>query len=382
MHVHANLPVSVNRNDARSLVDQVADGLRQAIVSGYWRVGDEIPSTRELVPLLGVSHIVTRAALTRLCAEGLVLARTGLKPVVRDRSAKQWLGHVVLVSSGRADNYLQTVLSAELGRRLLALGYLFTYVDVPRHPDGSYDFSILDATFSRSVDLVIAHFDESEVFRYLARRKLPYVVVSTASRILSGALGLTTTDYGGAAPVFAAECARLGVRKVVQLYWERYMCDITPAFRGTGIEVRKVKVPVDKSQGLLAAVRDAGMRTFRDFAAKGRLANPDTVYFFSDDYLASGALFALADSGLSAPRDLRVATWFNKGLGIAYSRELSRMEFDPVEAGAAVAEAVTTYFKSGAYPSGTIVPHWFPGETLGAACASPGVRGQGSGIRA
>lgn len=364
---HTKIPFSLNRNDGHPLVVQLADGLRQAIIDGYYRPGDILPTYRDLAPIAGVSEIVTRGALKRLAEEGLVIQRPRVGTVVRDRAAKQWRGHVVLVSSGRADNYLQTVLSAELGRRLLALGYLFTYVDVPRHPDGAYDFSILDATFSRSVDLVIAHFDESEVFRYLAKRMLPYVVVGTASRIPAGALGLTTIDYGGAASDFAAECARLGVRKVVQLYWERHMCDITTAFRGTGIDVREIKVPVDKSQGVLAAVRDAGMRTFRDLAAKGRLANSDTVYFFSDDYLASGALFALADSGLSAPRDLRVATWFNKGLGIAYSRELSRMEFDPVEVGAAVAEAVTTYFKSGAYPSGTIVPHWFPGETLGAA---------------
>ena len=90
MNIGNDIPFSINRNDSRSLVDQVADGLRHGIVSGRWRVGDEIPSTRELAPMLGVSRIVTKAALSRLAAEGYVLARHGLKPVVCNRGEEQW----------------------------------------------------------------------------------------------------------------------------------------------------------------------------------------------------------------------------------------------------------------------------------------------------
>ena len=63
------IPFEVNRSDARTLVRQVADGLRQAIVGGFFRPGDVVPSYRELALVLGVSRIVTQAALRQIANE-------------------------------------------------------------------------------------------------------------------------------------------------------------------------------------------------------------------------------------------------------------------------------------------------------------------------
>ena len=161
------LPFSVNRNDARSLVDQVADGMRQAIVSGHWRVGDELPSTRELVPLLGVSHIVTRAALARLADEGYVLTRHGLHPTVRDRAAKQWLGHVVFACPEGDENYAQTVIAGVLRDRLSEAGYRFTQACLPQTSPQRYDFSHLEAALSQSTDLVVTMFARRHILAHL-----------------------------------------------------------------------------------------------------------------------------------------------------------------------------------------------------------------------
>ena len=199
------LPFSVNRNDARSLVDQVADGMRQAIVSGHGRVGDELPSTRELVPLLGVSHIVTRAALSRLSDEGYVLTRHGLHPMVRDRGAKQWIGHVVLVCPEGDDNYLQTILAGALRDRLLAAGYLFTQICVRRDQDGKFDFSYLDAALSRSVDLAIVMYDHVESFRHLARKGIPYAALRDVPEMPKGAVGFTHLNLNMAVETFVEE---------------------------------------------------------------------------------------------------------------------------------------------------------------------------------
>ena len=388
------VPFSVSHDDTRSLLRQVVDGLREAIVGGFYKPGEMVPSYRELAPMLGVSRIVTQAALRRIADEGLVVSRPRRGSFVRDLGAKQWLGHVVLVSSGCEDNYQQTVISAELRRKLIEIGYLFTHVDVPRKADGSYEFAYLDATFSRSVDLVVALYEKKEIFRYLSRRKVPYVAVSSASRPPDGAIGFTVCDYGAAVPSFAAECARRGIGEVVEVYWDRTMCDITPAFREAGMRVRRIKVDVDESHGVLAGVKNAGMRlglsskfkvqsswflvpvgeqanrkqpSNRQTVKPGTLlaAQPRRAYFFADDYLAAGALSALSYRGLKAPEDILVATCANKGLGIAYPRELSRMEFDPVGAGSAVADAVLAYLRDGAYPCATVSPVWIPGETLG-----------------
>ena len=361
------LPFAVNRNDARSLVDQVADGLRQAIVSGHWAAGDEIPSSRELVPLLGVSRIVTKAALARLSAEGYILARTGLHPVVRDRGAKQWRGHVVLVGPEGDDNYLQTILSGTLRDRLLAAGYLFTQVCVRKSPDGKPDFSQLEAALSRSVDLVIALYDFTETFRFLAARKVPFAALRQTPKRPAGAVGFTHLAYNHATRDFASECVRLGVREVLEVTWGGNLCDVSAACAEAGVKVSKRMVRVDVSKGRLDAVRRAGMEFFaKILESKRAKINPATAYFISDDYLASGALLALAEAGLKAPRDIRVATWANAGLVPAYPREVSRMEIDPVAAGETVAAAAIEYLSKGQYPEGTVVrPKWVKGETMG-----------------
>ena len=50
------IPFTVARSDARTLLAQVADGLREAIVGGYYVPGDIVPSSRELARILGVSR--------------------------------------------------------------------------------------------------------------------------------------------------------------------------------------------------------------------------------------------------------------------------------------------------------------------------------------
>ena len=212
------LPFSVNHNDARSLLDQVSDGLRAAIVSGYYTPGDELPSSRELCPLLGVSRIVTSAALTRLVDEGYVLARTGLHPIVRDRGAKQWRGHVVLVCPELDTGPFQTAMGEALRTSLNKGGFLFTRATVEGDgaEGGQYDFSRLDAALARSVDLVIVLYNRPAIFRHLARCGVPCAVVADIERSPAGAVGVVRTAYDAAIPDFVKACVSAGVRKVVQ----------------------------------------------------------------------------------------------------------------------------------------------------------------------
>ena len=104
----------------RPLVAQVVDGIRQAIISGFYKSGDVVPSYRELAPALGVSTIVTKAALRQVAEDGLVVSRPRIGSVVRDSSMKRWRGHVLLVCPGGDENYVETVLAGALRDRLTA----------------------------------------------------------------------------------------------------------------------------------------------------------------------------------------------------------------------------------------------------------------------
>ena len=215
------IPFSVNRNDVRPLFNQVVDGFREAIMSGYYTSGDKIPSSRDLCPILGVSRIVTQAALEQLAAEGLVVSRPKVGTVVRDRNEKQWRGRVVFVYENGDNNYLKTMLASAMQDRLTDEGYIFSQASVGKNPDGSFDLCRLDAALSRSVDLVLVMYHRPEIYAYLAKRKIPYAVFGEAKPKPSSAVGAIHLDYNLANADFAAKCKALGVNVVLSDVWAK-----------------------------------------------------------------------------------------------------------------------------------------------------------------
>ena len=358
------LPFALDRNDGRSLVAQLVDGFREAILGGYYAPGDVLPSYRDLAPALGVSQIVTKAALKLLANEGLIVSRPRIGSVVRDCGEKRWLGNVVFVYPESDLSYFQTVFAEEVRSRLAAAGYLMTQVRVGPKSENGYDLSLLDAALARSVDLAVVLYDRPQIFRRLASRKVPFVAVGQGASAPRGSVGFSRLDYNLAVPDFAAECKALAAKCVVEFCWDSIMCDATPILRASGVPAAKTLVKPDMSRGQLFGVERAGRLAFERLIAQGKVSR-DAVYFFADDYLARGALTALANAGMKTPEDVRIATWANAGLGPDYLCELSRMEMDPVRAGATIAKAVLSYLKTGTYPEGIVIgPKWIAGETL------------------
>ena len=74
--IRDRLPFAVVRSSRATLVEQVAEGLRRAIDSGFYKPGDVLPTTRDLATALGVSRIVTRAAVRELYGFEAMSAKT------------------------------------------------------------------------------------------------------------------------------------------------------------------------------------------------------------------------------------------------------------------------------------------------------------------
>ena len=362
----------------RPLVTQVIDGIRQAIISGFYRCGDVVPSYRELAPALGVSTIVTKAALRQIAEEGLVVSRPRIGSVVCDSGSKRWRGHVLLVCPGGDENFVETVLASALRYRLAAADYLFTLINVPYAQSGEtlvnfprsrvdkFDFSRLEVALAQHVDLIVAVSPRRPMLAYLARQKVPYVVFGGRRTAPASAAGHIRFDMDLAMEDFAAACKREGVKEVLQLRFWPSTDGETAALRKAGVRVHKVMVDVDESNGALFGLKRAGMEAMAKLLAKGPPPR-DTVVYVTDDYLASGALMAIAHAGLKAPEDIRLVTFANKRLGPVYPRELTRIEFDAYHAGEVLSAAVLEYLRTGVYPSNSVVgPEWIEGETMGA----------------
>lgn len=185
------IPFSINQNDARPLFNQVVDGFREAIISGYYVPGEKIPSSRDLCQILGVSRIVTQAALRQIADEGLVESRPRIGSVVRDRNVKQWKGRVVFVSPEGDEQYVGAVLATALRNRLAEAGYIFTQTCLPfTQPEERFDFSRLDVALAQSVDLIVAVYPRKPMLTRLRR-----LSARTHTRSSIG-VDLRTTRYG------------------------------------------------------------------------------------------------------------------------------------------------------------------------------------------
>jgi GntR family transcriptional repressor for pyruvate dehydrogenase complex len=100
--------VEISPISRKNLSEQVAESIRNAILSGELAPGDRLPSERELAERFGVNRSSIREALGRLQALGLVGTRQGGGIVVRDFLADGGLAMLpyLLAPSGATDPHM------------------------------------------------------------------------------------------------------------------------------------------------------------------------------------------------------------------------------------------------------------------------------------
>jgi GntR family transcriptional repressor for pyruvate dehydrogenase complex len=108
----------------QSVVDAVADRLRNEILTGRLRPGTRLPSERELSLALGVNRLTLRASLARLEALGLIATRHGAGTSVttwRERAGLEMLGTLVKGLRVADPAWHELVRSALELRRILSV---------------------------------------------------------------------------------------------------------------------------------------------------------------------------------------------------------------------------------------------------------------------
>jgi len=359
------IPFSIDRSDWRSLVEQLKDGLRQAIVSGYYSPGDTLPSYRELAPLLDVSEIVTKAAIKQLADEGLVTARPRIGTVVRDLGEKRWKGRVLLITKSDGCGYYNNVFASVLRARLAGGGWLCSQVSVKwPYRAGVADLSELKVMTAHPVSLAIVLFDNPAAEKLLSRVGIPFVAMGgRESCRRRGCAGYIYYDRAVAGRLFAARCCEVGVRRVVQIGTIDFDY-VRNALREAGIACESLIIDEPRRPLTPDFFSEAGRDAMAKFLKSGR-ALPDAFYF-TDDYICAGALAALADAGVRAPQDVRIATWANHGNVPVYARPLSRIELNPWK-DAEDTHAFCRSILSGKTPGKppVLAPEWIEGATMG-----------------
>ena len=129
------------RSDGRTLVVQIADVLRQAILTGFYSPGELLPPMRELCRAAGVSMIVMNEVVAKLSAEGLVNPRRGVGCVVLGAKDRVWKGRVLFVVPESDGSYFTNVMLGTVRESLMKEGWLFHQVTLGCDSQEKHDFS-------------------------------------------------------------------------------------------------------------------------------------------------------------------------------------------------------------------------------------------------
>ena len=360
------IPFRIDRNRPQSLVGQMTDGLRDAIVTGYYKPGDTLPTIHEWTRMFEVSIRVPEGALANLVKEGLVVTRPRQGCMVMPQLGRRtWLGHVLLVHPMDYYSLFQNIQISAANEVLSAAGYLATCVDVKR-VDGRLDFSRLEFEASRNVSSAIVFGCNEETIRRLSDREIPHVDFSHGIPRQKKCLGHIECSPAAALDAFAAHCVRSGVRHVAVVGKAENDHAVAKILGRHGIRVSLVAVSAALDS---ARVENLERETCRAvdglFAKHGRKWLPDVVYV-EDDYQATGALFSLLSHGIGIPEEVKFVSVKNKGSGPAMSKSLTCVEYDPVSTGRAAGEAVIKYLDKGVFDLDmtAIAPRYVFGETF------------------
>lgn len=326
----------------------MTDSLRDAIESGYYRQGEQLPTIHEWTRELDVSIRVPEGAIANLAKEGLVVTRPRKGcMVLPQRVHRIWRGHVLFVRPLKSwSNVIrEEILSAE--ERLSREGYLVTIVVVRTDDRGIFDLEPLKQELRRSVSLAVVFGSQPTILECLADAKVPFAYADdgAATDQFRGSVGHIDFSRNKALGDFVAHCVRAGVEHVCVVGKAGIDSPVASLLKDVGIRVSRIEVDaefgIERVDNLERETCRAIDRMFDKYGFKWL---PDVI-FTEDDYQATGALFSLLSHGVKMPDDVRFATTKNYGNGPAMSISLTCVEFNPVVAGATIAQAAVDYLE-------------------------------------
>ena len=350
----APLPFSVNRASRVKLPFQVADGLREAIRSGFYKPGDRLPGSRELRDLLGTSIRAPMEALRQLAREGLITLREKTGAVVNASKTPFRNGRVLLAMQGGAQIPEGAVIQERIRLKLNAARYQVVVLPVFRQgPREEIDLSALKDELLRPFELVIVSGANPEIVAAVAESGLDFVVYNAKGDCPSGAcVGMIQNSKGAAVSAFVAHCRQAKVRSVgFVAKWKDDARDVRQALRRARIKVEDwiVRAPVGPV-GRVGALMQAAYDAFdRRLAEKGKGDLPELLYF-TDDYVFQGALTAMLQHRVRIPRDVKVVCETNWGAVPPLGCGLTRIEHNAYAAGDAIGDSAVAYLTKGERP--------------------------------
>ena len=326
----------------KDYVTQIVEGVKQAVDDGTLTKGSPLPCRSDFARILGVGEGTVKAAMAALRRDGVIAVRRRIGCTVLDGRRLRCLGDVLFVTTHLPGAYATSVTATMLFRELFKAGYrvtpLFIDIDAPR----AESKRLLECALASNPCLVVIWSTPPNLdyVKRIVRAAGKPVITTLAGR-------LSTSRRNHAIDDLVAACRAARVLSVCQMRLGGVLTpnDAKPALEAAGINVEEITACKTREERHdLYAVQRAAWRCMSRRIESAPL--PDAFYI-TDDYVAAGAIGALAEHGVSIPKDVRLATFSNLGFGPVYSRPLTRIEYDPVLRGKSLGEAIVRFLRTG-----------------------------------
>ena len=349
------LPFSVDRASRIKLPYQVADGLRSAIQSGYWKPGDRLPSSRDMKEMLGVSVRAPSEALQMLAREGLVTLREKCGAVVNAVHQPLSKGRVLLIVPDGAQLHAANILVDCVRQNLNEAGYLVVTTSVFKKGDDfpeRYDLRQLEVDLKMTYSLLVLFEGRppyrNDILQLLKEHGSPFVVVGGPKSEASNCIG--GMDYRGdsAFEELARHCRTAQVRTAILFQkWKNDEPCFGAALQKVGVKVKRLYIPRRQGRGRKEELWSTAFDVFeRLFRLKGRSWLPDLLCF-TDDHCFWGAAISLLSHRVAVPRDVKIVTMSNVGTRPQFTCSVACIERDLIDCGTIVTRVIVDYLERG-----------------------------------
>ncbi len=351
------MPFQVDRKLRMDIATQVTDGIRAAILTGFYKPGDILPKVLEFSRGLHVSLRAPLAAYRALRQEGLIVPRRGLGTVVVGPQADVFHGRVVIVRPYDNPYYYNAAVEAGLLRRLTAAGYVVAIVSalpLGEYRDGAdegrFDVRQLTAALRQNTSLAIILSSVPSIERTVAETGTPYFVIGASKPATDGCVGSAPVDMASVLPGVLKRLRERKVRSLVQMGIRQMDLMDSKALRGACESYEEL---VGWPKHLKRVTQEDIVRAAYDFFRKRYRTKADLpdAFLFMDDYLARGALLAFLATGIRTGRDVHVITLANKGTTPLHPDPIDLILCDPARNADIVADALIAYLNSGVAPA-------------------------------
>ena len=353
------MPFQVDHKLNLDIPTQVTNGIRAAILTGFYKPGDILPKAMEFTRGLHVSLRAPLAAYRTLKKEGLISPRRRLGTVVVGPRADVFHGRVVIVNKNSNPVYSNAVKNEVLTRRLNEAGYVVGNVSaIPLGGRGDdpgkerFDLRQLNAALRQNTSLAVLIGTAPPLERAVAATGTPFFTIGRTKSGTSGCVGFATFYLDSALPGVLARLRERGVRSLVQIGVRRADLMDAEALRAACESYEEL---VGWPRHVRRGTQEEGMRWCSELFRKRYRTKADLpdAFLFTDDYPARGALTALLAAGIHTGRDVLVVTLANKGNMPLHPYPIDLLLYDPARDADTIADALIAYLDSGTVP-GTI----------------------------